>query len=172
MSEVVKSKPKKWLIWLRDFGIVAIIFFVISAWQTRNMLETDGSINIPTQNLVSLKGNVEPLWSQKQQNLIYFFAPWCQICALSIDNLQYLNDKKVNIVVVALDYQSLEEVQAFVDEHEVSVTVLMGTTALKQEFAIQGYPSYYLLDEKGTITSRAFGYSTALGLKMREAFGT
>jgi hypothetical protein len=53
----------------------------------------------------------------------------------------------------------------------VSSTVLLGHDALKLEFQVQGYPSYYLLDESNTVISSSFGYSTAVGLKLREVFG-
>jgi thiol-disulfide isomerase/thioredoxin len=119
---------------------------------------------------VSLDGEVLPLLAEGKPNLLYFFAPWCTVCALSIDNLEYLNPEKVNVVVIALDYSSEQAVRQFVDEHQVSATVLMGHEALKSQFQIQGYPSYYFVDEEQVVTSRAFGYSTALGLKLREVF--
>lgn len=162
---------KKWFIWSRDLLLLAIIMISVMAWQSKDMLSTDGSVHIDQQNLVSLQGVVEPLLSDQKPNLIYFFAPWCQICALSIGNLEYLNTDKVNIVVVALDYGSKEEVLAFVNKHEVASTVLLGQNELKEQFAIQGYPSYYLVDKDYKVVSSSYGYSTALGLKLREVFG-
>jgi thioredoxin-related protein len=74
-------------------------------------------------------------------------------------------------VVIALDYSSTEEVIEFVNNHDVQSTVLLGQNELKSQFAIQGYPSYYLLDKEHNVVSSSYGYSTAIGLKLRQAFG-
>lgn len=168
----ISEKPNKWRIFIRDALIGAAIIATIMYWQTKDMLQSDGSVKVAQQNLVSLQNEVLPLLNTDKTNLIYFFAPWCKICALSIDNLEYLDANKVNVVVVALDYASKQAVETFVEEHEVSATVLLGHDALKSEFKIQGYPSYYLVNEDQKITSRSFGYSTAAGLKLREVFGS
>ncbi|MFT4654753.1 MAG: thiol-disulfide isomerase/thioredoxin [Kangiellaceae bacterium] len=143
----------------------------VMAWQSKDMLSTNGTVTIQQKNLVSLQGQVVPLLNNDKPNLIYFFAPWCQICSLSIGNLTYLNPDKVNIVVIALDYSSTEEVIEFVNNHDVQSTVLLGQNELKSQFAIQGYPSYYLLDKEHNVVSSSYGYSTAIGLKLRQAFG-
>ncbi|MDT0596630.1 redoxin domain-containing protein [Glaciecola petra] len=167
----IENKKSNWRVWLRDTVIVAVIISAVSLWQSRNMLSSDGSIHIPQQNLVSLTGKVEPMLAENKPNLLYFFAPWCKICSLSIGNLTYLNPDSVNVVVIALDYSSREEVEAFVIEHELNTRVFLGHEALKQQFKIQGYPSYYLVNEDQKISSSVYGYSTAIGLKLREAFG-
>jgi thiol-disulfide isomerase/thioredoxin len=173
MSKQTPSKrgPRKYWVYLRDALIGIVIISAIMYWQSKDMLSADGSVHIAQQNLVSLNGEVLPLLAQDKANLVYFFAPWCSICALSIGNLSYLDPSKVNVVIVALDYSNKEAVETFVNEHKLNSQVLMGHDALKSQFQIQGYPSYYLVDENGIITSRSFGYSTAVGLKLREVFG-
>ncbi|WP_371193576.1 redoxin domain-containing protein [Glaciecola sp. SC05] len=165
-----QGSSSNWIRHARDVVLAALVISAIVYWQTKDMLSSDGSVGVVQQNLVSLEGEVLPLLVEGKPNLIYFFAPWCTICALSIDNLEYLNSDKINVVVVALDYSSEQEVQQFVEEHQVLAKVLMGHDALKAQFQIQGYPSYYVISEEGVVSSRAFGYSTALGLKLREAF--
>ena len=76
----------------------------------------------------------------------------------------------MNIVRVALDYSNVEEVQNFADKHNISSQILLGHEALKQQFKIQGYPTYYILDEQQKVLAKSFGYSTALGLKIRQFF--
>ena len=169
-NTTLRSKP--WMKHMRDAVLAAVVISLIVYWQTKDMLDSSGSVVVAQQNLVSLNKEVLPLLDKNKTNLIYFFAPWCTICSLSIGNLEYLDANKVNVVVIALDYASVEEVSQFVTEHEVSSTVLLGHADLKSQFQIQGYPSYYLVDENQVITSRSIGYSTALGLKLREVFGS
>jgi thiol-disulfide isomerase/thioredoxin len=161
----------KWFVRARDVSLFLVIIATVIAWQSKDMLSTNGSVYIEQQNLVSLQGQVVPVLDNSKPNLIYFFAPWCKICSLSIGNLRYLNPRKVNVVVIALDYSSKEEVMEFVNNHAVQSTVLLGQNELKSQFAIQGYPSYYLLDKDHNIVSRSYGYSTVIGLKLREVFG-
>ncbi|MFC3120483.1 thioredoxin-like domain-containing protein [Agaribacter flavus] len=173
MEAINKDKKKwpRWAQWLRDIVLFVIIISAITAWQSRHMLDDDGSVKLENKLLPSIEGEFTPLLADDKPTLIYFFAPWCKICSLSIGNLAYLDTNKVNVVAVALDYNTNAEVQAFVDEHEVTSTVMLGNNILKNEFQIQGYPSYYLVDKNQQVVSRAFGYSTAVGLKLRETFG-
>lgn len=158
---------KKKSTWLRDIAIFAIIFFGISAWQGRHLLDSDGSVTIPDTQLVSLEGNIQSISEPGKRTLVYFFAPWCNICKLSIGNLDYLQSDDLKVVRIALDYRSLEDVETFVSENDVTGTVLLGTNQQKQQFSVPGYPTYYLLDENSNVVASSFGYSSALGLKLK-----
>jgi thiol-disulfide isomerase/thioredoxin len=153
--------------WGKELAIFAVIFFGITAWQTKDMLGTDGSVEAAAAVLPSLSGDTRSLTESGKPTLVYFFAPWCNICKLSIGNLEGLDNDKFNIVTVALDYDSIEAVQAFAQEQELSMPVLLGTNDLKQEFKIKGYPSYYLLDKDRKVVSKSYGYSSTLGIKLR-----
>lgn len=153
--------------WLRDIAVFAVIFFGISAWQGRHLLDSDGSVTIKATQLVSIQGNTQSISDPGKRTLVYFFAPWCNICKLSIGNLDYLQSEDLKVVRIALDYRSLEDVETFVSENEVTGTVLLGTSQQKQQFSVPGYPTYYLLDENSKVVASSFGYSSALGLKLK-----
>lgn len=147
--------------------MLAIIWGAWS-WQGRHLLESDGSVTISGLTLPSLKGELVSMEKNGKPTVIYFFAPWCKVCALSIGNLQYLNADKVNVITVALDYSTVEEVQQFVSDHDVSAEVLLGTNRQKHQFNIKAYPTYYVLDKDHKVVSSSMGYSSALGLKFRK----
>lgn len=134
------------------------------------MLDDNSQLQVATQMLVGLDGQTSTLIKPNKPTLIYFFAPWCKICSLSIGNLEYLDTNQLNIVRVALDYSNVEEVQNFADIHNISSQILLGHEGVKQQFKIQGYPTYYILDEQQKVQAKSYGYSTALGLKLREIF--
>lgn len=157
---------KKTLVVLRDVAIIGLIVLGISAWQTRHMLSSDGNTSVENQVLVSLYGHTSSIAQPGKRTLVYFFAPWCNICKLSINNLDYLSSDDLHVVRVALDYQNKNEVENFVLQNEVEGEVLLGTETLKDKFQIQGYPTYYLLDGESKVVARSFGYSTALGLRL------
>jgi thiol-disulfide isomerase/thioredoxin len=166
----VKLKQIKWHIWLRDVVVICVIIFAVNAWQSRNMLDVDSSVMVDTQLLVRLDGQTSTLIKPDKPTLIYFFAPWCEVCSLSIGHLEYLNQDKINIVRVALDYSNVEAVQDFAERHNISSQILLGHAGLKRQFQIQGYPTYYILNDRQKVLSTSYGYSTALGLKLRQIF--
>ena len=160
----------KWYIWLRDVIFLCVFVFAVNAWQSRNMLDVDSNMLVEDQLLVGLDGQISALIKPDKPTLIYFFAPWCKICSLSIGNLEYLDSDKLNIVRVALDYSNVEEVEGFAEKHNISSQILLGHRELKQQFKIQGYPTYYILDAQQKVLAKSYGYSTALGLKLRQVF--
>jgi thiol-disulfide isomerase/thioredoxin len=165
-----KLKQIKWHVWLRDVTVLCAIVFAVNVWQSRDMLDDNSHLEVATQLLVGLDGQTRSLIKADKPTLLYFFAPWCKVCSLSIGNLEYLDTNQLNIVRVALDYSNVEEVQEFADNHNISSHILLGHKELKQQFKIQGYPTYYILDEQQKVLSKSYGYSTALGLKLREVF--
>ena len=71
---------------------------------------------------------------------------------------------------IALDYGDTDEVQAFIDKTGVSLPVYMGLTGTASDWSIRAYPTYYVIDAEGRISSRSVGYSTWLGMRLRAAF--
>lgn len=165
-----KIKSVNWKILLRDVLVLVAIYFAIDTWQSRNMLDIDSLIEFDGQILTSLNKQSKDLIEANKPTLIYFFAPWCTVCSLSIGNLEYLETDKVNIVRVALDYSNAAEVQKFADDHNISAQILLGNEALKKQFKIQGYPTYYIMDQQQKVLAKSYGYSTAMGLKIRQFF--
>jgi thiol-disulfide isomerase/thioredoxin len=159
---------QKWSSWLRDIAIGAVLIGLVFYWQSQDMVETDGSIAIANTRLPVLSGETDFLFVQGKQTLVYFFAPWCQVCHLSIGNLDYLDESNVNIVRIALDYESANSVTQFAQQHNISSDIFLGNESIKQTFKVTAYPTYYLLDTEQNIIGGSKGYSTAVGLKLRE----
>ena len=141
------------------------------------MLATDTPLdNLSTSNqavnlmrVPTLMGEPVSLHSQGKTTVLYFFAPWCQVCNVSIGNLQALFQKneQVDVIAIALDFTSKDEVMAFTSKHQLTFPIALGNESIKQIFEITGYPSYYILDEQNVITGKSMGYSSELGLYLR-----
>lgn len=151
--------------------LFAIIFNAVSFWRESSLLPADGDYQAPTLSLPRLNGE---MFDHNQlagnKTIIYFFAPWCTVCHLSIHNLEsFYQDEKgdVNVVGIALSYDSRNEVDEFVKDKALSFPILMGTNELMTEYKINGFPSYYVLDEQGRIAAKSQGYSTEMGLRLR-----
>lgn len=162
---------------LRSFFIQALIFFVafqgFSMLRETSMLSTDTEINSKNDLLFTqvptLMDKTVSLNSQGKKTIIYFFAPWCQVCHVSIGNLQALYEKNehLNVIAVALDYSSVNEVMDFTKQHQLTFPIALGNEEIKDAFSISAYPSYYIISEENSIIGKSMGYSSEVGLYLR-----
>lgn len=156
---------------LLNVGLAVLVFLVVSAFQSRNMLAADGEA-APDLRGITLAGERYDLAELRERPaLVYFFAPWCTICAVSADNLvrlrRWRDVEDLEIVAVALDWESEAEVRDYVERHELNVRVVLAGAEVARDWRIQAFPSYYVLDERHRVLRRDIGYSTQLGLWLR-----
>lgn len=163
---------RKWLIELLVvFGILA----AISMYLVRDMLAVEDRVpvlSLPelsavTQNSAGTNPIQTVQWQQSDKTLIYFFAPWCSICSVSMKGLALLPDTDAQIIVVALDWQNIEEVNQFIDRVGYEGTVLLGSRETQAAYQIDAYPSYYVVDNEGVVVHRDRGFTTPPGLFLR-----
>ena len=171
MNDSSPSKARKLRSFLLNAGLVAVVFFGGLAFQSRNMLPTDGQ-PAPDLRGVTLAGELYDLDdADSRPAMVYFFAPWCRICAASSGNLNRLrrwrNPDDIEIVAVALDWGTAEEVREYAERHDLNVTVVLGDANVSRQWQIRGFPSYYVLDSEHRIVRRDIGYSSQLGLWLR-----
>jgi len=133
------------------------------------MLSTSTSISDTVVELPTLMGERVNVHSTGKTTVVYFFAPWCQICHASIGNLQSLYEKNdhLDVIAVVMDYTSIDEVSKFTQQHQLTFPIALGNEEIKKQFKITGYPSYYIIDEQNTVIGRSLGYSSELGLYLR-----
>ena len=156
---------------LLNAGMVIAVFLAVTTFQSRNMLAT-GEQAAPALSGTTLAGAPYVLGdAEPRPALVYFFAPWCKICAASAGNLNRLrrwrDESELEMVAVALDWGSVDEVSAYVDRHELDITVILGDASVARNWQIYAFPSYYVLDSSQRIVRRDIGYSSQLGLLWR-----
>lgn len=156
---------------LMDAVLIFIFLFLFSMWQNRGTLAAAGQA-APDFKLTALDGADHQLQDyQGQQVLLYFFAPWCSVCKLSADNLNDLraarSEDDLMIMMMALSYDDRAEVEQFVADLDLQVPVLLGSETQMMDYQIQGFPTYYVIDEAGNLESKSMGYSTEIGMRFR-----
>lgn len=160
--------------WKR-FALEALVFIVIvagiQAWRARDLLPADERMAIPAFELTDLEGRT---WRSAdlagKPAVIYFFAPWCGVCAASSPQLRWFHRWRgddVQVILIGLDYGSPSEVREYARKHSLTMPVLFGTPATGAAFRISGYPTYYVIDVQGRIARRDVGLSTVAGLWVR-----
>ena len=159
-----------WKRWLLNGVIVLAIFFTVSTWQSRNLLSLKNQA--PSFQLPAISGlNVKLNDFRGKRVLLYFFAPWCKVCDLSISNLNWvkilLGEENVSLLAIALSYKDLQSIKSFVDRNNLEVPVLIGTPNITNSYQINAFPTIYVVNESGRIVSSTVGYTSFLGLWWR-----
>ncbi|KZN45613.1 TlpA family protein disulfide reductase [Pseudoalteromonas luteoviolacea] len=156
--------------------LVNVIIFVVVmsaafTYQELGMLEDNGRqsapyFSLPLMSDESQRYNISQL--QGERSVVYFFAPWCNICRYSMPNIDKLHRiGKVNAVAIALDFQSIEEIEAFSKDLNLSMPILLGNRKTASDYKVKAYPTYYVMDPELKIIERSIGYSSELGIRLR-----
>ncbi|WDE01885.1 TlpA family protein disulfide reductase [Thalassomonas actiniarum] len=134
-----------------------------------SMLPRSTELSEQAPVLPTLMDETISLKSQGKKTVLYFFAPWCTICHASISNLQsiYQDNDDLDVIAVALDYANAQEIAEFSAQHRLDFPIALGNEQVKAQFKVQGYPSYYVIDEQNMITAKSMGYSSEIGLYLR-----
>jgi len=156
---------------LLNAGLLAAAFFGVLAFQSRDMLAPDGQIAPGLQGITLSGQNYDLQDVGSRPALVYFFAPWCKFCAASAGNLNRLRRWRgaddIEIVAVALDWGTVDEVREYVERHDLNVKIVLGDASVARQWRIQAFPSYYVLDSEHRVIRRDVGYSSQLGLWLR-----
>ena len=156
---------------LLEVLVVVAIVAGVQAWRARDLLPAGERTAAPPFELQDLDGGT---WNAAdlagRTTVLYFFAPWCGVCAASSPQLRWFDrwsGEDVQIVMVGLDWSSESELAAYAARHELSMPVLAGGSQVGADYRIRGYPTYYVIDRNGRIARRDTGYTTAPGLWLR-----
>ncbi len=145
-------------------GVIALVFWLGGWWRAQGMVAV-GSPLAPI-TLQDLEGGWHPLPASGAPQLLYLFAPWCLICDLTLDGVNDLHQAHPQIRPVALAYDDIEQVRAFVGPKADPAGVLLGTPALGRDLGVQAFPSYLLVDAQGQIVAKRSGYMPGWMLRL------
>lgn len=151
--------------------LVVMVVVGVQAWRARDLLPADQRTLAPDFTLADLQGGT---WSTAELRgkpaVIYFFAPWCGVCAASSPQLRWFHRWRgddVQVLLVGLDWSAPQELHDYAQRHELTMPVLIGDQATGAAYRIQGYPTYYVIDAEGRVARRDTGLSTVAGLWLR-----
>jgi peroxiredoxin len=155
------------------FELLCVVLIVAGAqaWRARDLLPAGQRAPAPSLELRDLDGRY---WNTASLSgrpaVIYFFAPWCRVCAASALQLRWFHRWRgddVTVVLVGLDWSSKDQLRRYASSHGLSMPVVAGTATTGTTWKVFGYPTYYVLDARGQIASRDVGFTTAVGLWFR-----
>jgi thiol-disulfide isomerase/thioredoxin len=160
---------KKWSLKniIKEIVTTLLILFVVSM-VLNYIRKPDIKENIYTYELTDIKNNRINFDDYKSKPLlVHFWATWCPICKLEAANIERLS-KEYNVITIAVNSGSDEELKAFMIEHELTYKVIHDQSGeLAKKFNIEVYPTTLVYNKKGELKFTEVGYSTTLGLKAR-----
>lgn len=150
-----------------DVALLLALMLAIHAWQARGLPISEAAPQATMARLGGGTGQATP--GTGEVGVVYFFAPWCNVCRSSIGSLDALVEggSIAWARAIALDYEDQASVEQFVHETGISFPVLLGGQQQVNYWGIRAFPTYFVIDGDGRIASRSVGYSTSLGLRFR-----
>ncbi len=124
---------------------------------------------LPTFSLSTLDGETLSLPESVAGKIVFlnFWATWCVPCEEEMPALQKLQDEHAadGVEVVAVtdptSGQTEDDVRAFIEEHDLSLTVVLSSElALYQTFNVLQIPVTYIIDRDGTVRDYHLGALT------------
>lgn len=148
-------------------ALYLVAFFIIAALVNWFQSPKAPAGQIRELELTTLAGERSTLQTAAgKKTIIYFFAPWCGVCKISMDALNMFAGKDdMRAIAVGFDYDNLAELKPF--QEKMRAPVFAGGRELQSRFQIDRYPTVYILDGEGNITSTMVGYTSRLGIWLR-----
>jgi thiol-disulfide isomerase/thioredoxin len=96
--------------------------------------------------------------------LVVFWATWCPPCVAEVPVLNELQEtyaeQGLEVVAIAVDpRESVEKIEKFVDEKDVTYTVLKGAKDTGRRYQVRGIPTTYLIGRNGQQLQKFVGYT-------------
>jgi peroxiredoxin len=127
---------------------------------------TEGNIP-PDFELMTLDGEKMSLSSLEGKKVILnFWATWCPPCRKEMPDMQKIHDDYEGEVVVAAvnltsSEKNIDSVKHFVDELGLTFPVLLDEDGkINKQFEVLSYPTSYIVNEDGVITTKFAGAMT------------
>lgn len=153
-----------------DGGVLIAIFLGINAWQSRHHLRGEAPAFELRVHGASGDERVSNATLSGKPTMIVFWAPWCGVCKAdspAVSRVKNMVGDRANVVSIASEYESLREVQRYIDDVGVDYPVLLGGKKTARDFQVRAFPTVFFLDAQGRIESSAVGYTTTAGMLAR-----
>jgi len=163
LEQTRKPWPRRVLGWLLQASVLLILLLLVHLWQTRDV----ASGIAPALVGRTLQGERFASAGSQAPLLVHFWATWCPVCRLELDNIAGLLPEH-RVISVAMMSGAEAEIAAFLREQEVDLPVISDPQGgIANTWGVKGVPTTFILDGEGKIRFVEVGYTTGLGLRAR-----
>ena len=159
---------KKWNIKAiaKEISIGLALLFILSNIISYIRKPELHSTQLPTIEARLIDGSVFHA-AEGKPLVIHFWATWCPTCKLGAGNIQRVSEK-YEVLTVAVQSGSNQEVVAYMQENELSFKVLNDTGGIwAKKFNVKAYPTTFIYDAEGELKFSEVGYTSTAGLLAR-----
>lgn len=160
-----RSWSKAWS--RRGIEVMLVIALIagIRAWQQRDI----AGGTAPSLQGVLLDGKPFILAAKPSQPvLVHFWAAWCAVCRAEQGSIEALTRDNPNVITVAMQSGSRDEVVKHLGERGLSFPVLNDQDGrISAAWGVHAVPANFIIDTNGQIRFVEIGYTTGVGLRLR-----
>jgi thiol-disulfide isomerase/thioredoxin len=151
----------------RGFAYLAGFFVFAAVVNYLQSPRTDHIAPLQSLQLTAMSGEkLQVSVASGKKTVVYFFAPWCVVCKLSMDALNFFDgSERVQTLAVGLDYDSMAELRVF--QEKIRTPIYAGDVQLQRRFKIDRYPMAYILNGDGSVAHVMVGYTSRFGIWIR-----
>ena len=151
---------------LKEVIIALLLLFVISNIISYIRQPELGTTQVPKIEAQLIDGSIYKVQKGKPV-ILHFWAISCPACKLEAPNIETVS-KKYEVLSIAVNSGSDENIKAYMQEHELNFNVLNDKEGRWAEmFKIEAFPTTFIYDAKGKLRFTEVGYTTTAGLLAR-----
>jgi thiol-disulfide isomerase/thioredoxin len=159
----MKDKIKKYF----KEGVIVVIMLIIAM----NGVSYYNSLDLNKEklniNTFVLLDNTIYTVPKDKPILIHFWATWCPICKLEAPNIETIS-KDYEVITIAVQSGSNEEIQNYLDEHNLNFNVVNDDAGLYfKKFNGKAFPTTFIYDKNRKLKFSEVGYTSTIGLYSR-----
>ena len=142
--------------------IKEILLFIFTMTIFANGVSLYHSMDLNKEPL-SLSLHVE----QDKPVMIHFWATWCPVCKVEIDNIQRIS-KDYQVITIVVKSGSDKDIQKYLDDKDLNFKVINDNDGFfAKEFNVNVYPTTFIYDKDKNMIFSDVGYTSTWGLWLR-----
>lgn len=166
------------LVLFQDFDVSNPVS--LSFYAEDNLLPSNWKENIYVRETVNMIGKNAPEWSLPELKsdsvvslcnfggkvvLLEFTATWCAHCIEASDMMNNLftklknNDNIVLLSIFSSSADDKDKILKFSEKHKIMNRVLFNAKDTGDSYHVEGYPAFFIVDDKGLVINQFQGYS-------------
>lgn len=150
----------------KEIIIAVVLLFVVSNIISYIRKPELGSTQLPNIEVELIDGSIYKNAAGKPL-VLHFWATSCPACKLEAPNIETIS-KEHEVLAIALNSGSDENIKAYMQENELSFRVLNDNEGKwGKTFKVEVYPTTFIYDAKGELRFTEVGYTSTAGLLAR-----